>query len=337
MQARRARVGEGEPLALALPAGTPITCDVADGGAAVVELESLAGDPVVGFLDGRGTVGPATAWGPTGGGRVRSAKSAGKGRAVELWNSGASPVEARLTGWLSLNASGERMGWGAGRASVGAREARFLDLPAGEKDLRLTLAPGTSVLALAPANAEAEDDAEALVWAPVDATTETLITRSSRLLLFGGEGTQGEVSLELLPSAAAAASPATGERSLTDQQRLEKRFPFTGAFRVPVAASAAGGPRRLHLRGANSALFVGGDGRVQRGADFELSSAGGSLRFEHPPGLVSAWIDDGGGTLAADSGLDPRAGPRKTSRCRRRSISPAPRWRTTSSSTCHRC
>ena len=184
------------------------------------------------------------------------------------------------------------------------REARLIELPAGEKELRLTLAAGTSVMALAPANREADDDAEALVWAPVDAATETLITGSSRLLLFGGESTPGEVSLELLPRSAAA-SAATGAQLLTGQQRLEQRFSSTGAFRVPVAAAEAGGARRLHLRGASSALFVGGDGRLQRGADFELSSAGGSLRFEHPPGLVSAWIDDGGGTLAADSGLDP--------------------------------
>lgn len=292
VQARRARIGEGEPLAIALPAGTPITCDVADGGAAVVELEAMAGEPVIGFLDGRGTVGPSTAWGPTSGGRVRSAKGAGKGRAVELWNSGAGPVEARLSGWLSSNVSSERVDWGAGRAVVGAGEARLLELPAGEKDLRLTLAPGTAVLAFAPANADAEDDGEALVWAPTAAATETLITRSSRLLVFGGEHAPGEIGLELLPLASAAASSATAESSLTDQRRFEKRFPSTGAFRVPVV-SAAGGPRRLHVRGAGAALFVGGDGRVQRGSDFDVSSAGGSLRFAHLPGLVSAWVDDG--------------------------------------------
>lgn len=302
VQARRARVGEGAPLALALPAGTPITCDVADGGAAVVELEAMAGEPVVGFLDGRGTIGPSTAWGPTDGSRVRSAKSAGKGRAVELWNSGASTVEARLTGWLSSNASSERMAWGAGRAVVGAGEARLLELPAGEKDLRLTLAPGTAVLALAPANADAEDDAEALVWAPVEAATETLATRSNRLLLFGGEGTSGEVSLEILPRSASAASAAVGGQALSDQQRLERRFPSAGASRVAVSGSPAGSPRRLHLRGAGAALFVGGDGRVQRGSDFEVTSAGGSLRFEHPPGLVSAWVDDGAaGDRSADA------------------------------------
>ena len=305
VQARRARVGEGEPLALALPPGTPITCDVADGGAAVVELEATAGEPVVGFLDGRGTVGPSSAWAPTSGGRVLSAKSAGKGRAVELWNSGASTVEARLSGWIATSAPAERHGWGGSRAVVGMREVLLLDLPAGEKDLRLTLAPGTAVLALAPPDADAEDDAESLIWAPVDATTESLMTGASRLLLFGGEGRPGEVSLELLPRSAAAESSVTAARLLSDQQRLEMRFPSTGAFRVPVAAVAAGGPRHLHLRGAGAAFFVGGDGRVQRGSDFEVTSAGGSLRFEHAPGFVSAWIDDGTGTLGADSGLDP--------------------------------
>lgn len=153
------------------------------------------------------------------------------------------------------------------------------------------------MLALAPANApassDAEDDAEALVWAPIDATTETLVTGASRLLLFGGESTTGEVSLEVLPRGAATGSSAAGAQLLTDQQRLERRFPSAGAFRVPVAAADAGSPRRLHLRGAGAALFVGGDGRVQRGSEFEVTSAGGSLRFEHPPGLVSAWIDDG--------------------------------------------
>ncbi|MEO8198284.1 MAG: hypothetical protein ABI689_16315, partial [Thermoanaerobaculia bacterium] len=293
-QARRARIGEGEPLALALPPGSPITCDVADGGAAVVELEAMAGEPVVGFLDGRGTVGPATAWGPTSGGRVRSAKGAGKGRAVELWNSGSSSVEARLSGWLASSASSQRFAWGTGRAAAGAREARVLELPAGEKKIRLTLAPGTAVLALAAANPEAEDDAEALVWAPVEATTETLVTGSGRLLLFGGEASAAEVSLELLPHVAAAVPSAAVEFLLTDQRRFEERFSSAGAFRVAVAGTAAGGERRLHLRGAGRGLFIGGEGRIQRGSDFELTSAGGSLRFAHPPGLVSAWIDDGG-------------------------------------------
>ncbi|MDQ1347045.1 MAG: translocation and assembly module TamB, partial [Acidobacteriota bacterium] len=315
VQARRAYVGEGEALALALPPGTPITCDVADGGAAVVELEATAGEPVVGFLDGRGTVGPSTAWGPTGSGRVRSAKSAGRGRAVELWNSGASTVEARLSGWLTAtaataaSATDERLGWGAGRASARAREARFLELPAGEKDLRLTLSPGTSVLTLAPANAPgssgADDDAEALAWAPIDATTETLVTRSNRLLLFGAEGAPGEVSLELLPRSAGAGSSATAARLLSDQQRLEMRFSSTGAFRVPVSPAAPGSLRSLHLRGAGAAILVGDDGRVQRGTDFELTSAGGSLRFAHPRGLVSAWIDSADAVdLSSSAGVE---------------------------------
>ncbi len=121
VQARRACVGEGEPLALALPPGTPITCDVADGGAAVVELEATAGEPVVGFLDGRGTIGPSTAWGSTSGGRVRSAKSAGKGRAVELWNSGASTGRSsafRLAARRPASAPAPRLGRGR---SVGRR------------------------------------------------------------------------------------------------------------------------------------------------------------------------------------------------------------------------
>lgn len=73
----------------------------------------------------------------------------------------------------------------------------------GEKDLRLTLAPGTSVLALAPRMPMRRTAREALVWAPVAATSETLVTAASRLLLFGGDSSEGEVSLELLPRSAA--------------------------------------------------------------------------------------------------------------------------------------
>ena len=47
----------------------------------------------------------------------------------------------------------------------------------------------------------------------------------------------------------------------------------------------------LHLRGAGAAFFVGGDGRGQRGSDFEVTSAGGSLRFEHAPGVVGALLE----------------------------------------------
>jgi hypothetical protein len=293
VEARRARLGEGEALGLSLPARTPVVCDVADGGPAVVELEALGGEPMVGFLDARGGVGTPTASSLSSPGRVLTAKSAGRGRAVELWNAGETAVEARLSGRIAASPGsiGERLAWGSASAEVPAGGARLFELEPGEKQLRLALSVGTAALLLASGEegAAGGTGAEALVWAAVEAETETLLTARRGLLVFADPDAPGVLSLEQLPRT----NPSAGEASpsLAERERFEERFFSTGAFRLSVAGSAAGTARRLHLRGAGNAVFVGGDGRVERGRDFDLSSAGGSLRFTHGPGLVSAWID----------------------------------------------
>ncbi len=150
------------------------------------------------------------------------------------------------------------------------------------------------MLALAPANADAEDDAEALVWAPVDATTETLLHR--REIVCCSSAAKARQGRSVSSFFRAAQPPAPRRRrapSLRPAASREAFFLYRSFSRSGGRVPPQAGPRRLHLRGAGAALFVGGDGRIQRGSDFDLTSAGGSLRFEHPPGLVSAWIDDG--------------------------------------------
>ncbi|MEO8277034.1 MAG: hypothetical protein ABI639_12535 [Thermoanaerobaculia bacterium] len=321
VQARRVRLGQrddsgisepsepGEGIAISLPSRTPVICDVADGEAAVVALEAQAGEPMVGFVDGSGKVGPATAVGiaGNGGARVLSAAAAGKGRAVELWNAGDVAVEGRLSAWLGKSTAERTAAFGTSAATVPAGGVTVVSLPRGEKELRLTLGEGTAALAIGPDGA-----AEELLWAPVAAANETLSTASERLLVFGGTTTAGLVSIDLAP--ADESGPPAARGRVSERDRFEKRFLSSSAFRLEVSGPEKG-TRQLHVRGAEAAVYVSGDGRVERGTDFAVASAGGSLRFTTDPGLVSAWVDEeekaevAGGALAASRaaswGIDP--------------------------------
>ena len=295
--ARRGRVGEGEPLALSLPSAAPVVCDVADGGAAIVEVVASSGEPVVAFVAEEGALSGSTALAGGGGSRALAAAVAGRGRTVELWNATPGAVEARLDGWLAREARAEAPGAGSGSSvaltwPLAPGTVLPLALPSGVKGLSLGVARGgVALVARGPI-------AEAVVWAGDDAKQERLVTAADRLWLFGpresrssGEAPsqtpEGLISVAIEPAAAMA--PAT-----LDGGRFERRFLHAGDLRLelpPRLPSATAGATleadRILVDGASEIVLLGADGSLARGGELAWPASGGSLRLAHGPGLVT--------------------------------------------------
>lgn len=265
VRAERAVLGSGAPLALVLPDGRRLRCDVADGGAAVVRLSALGGEPVV--TDAAAGIESAA----LGIRRAVTALAAGKARAVELWNGRAGAVEAVLDAKLLLLEAQAAVGWGERSLRLAPGRAERHALPGSGARVRLTLDAG------AVARLESRGRTAAVVGGDAGAATETLTGTADAVEIFPG-AEESEATLEVLPSGAGFETLAEG--------RFESRFDAAGRDRLDIAAG--GVDRRLELRGAEGVL-LGADGSVARGRSLTLPASGGSLRFAHGVGVVAVW------------------------------------------------
>jgi hypothetical protein len=290
VRATRARVGDGAPLSLSLPAGIPILCDVADGGPAVVEVAATGGEPVVGFVSESGDWGSSTALDEAGSSRAAAAAPAGEGRAVELWNADDLPVEARVDGWLARELRDDATTLGAALTSwtVPPGAAISVGLPKGEKLVQLAVAAGGGALVTGGG------ESRGFVRATGESRSERLRIDADRALLFGarageagtneGAGTLVGVALDPPRSEGGAA----GTERIDADGRFERRFAVAGRFRMQVPPAA--GPTRIELDGASDAALLAADGSVRRGAGggaIEVPATGGELRFAHAAGFVA--------------------------------------------------
>ncbi|QQR73207.1 MAG: hypothetical protein IPJ17_17245 [Holophagales bacterium] len=282
--ARRAAIGR-EALSLRLAAGEQVRCDLAPSkGLSFVEAQALAGEPLVAApSDGQ----PPAFERVTLTGRHRASTLARSGsHSVVARNAGNTPIELRLTA-VALSSAPARPSTspGAHELRLAARSLQTIPLGSAAKSVRLALGEG------AAAWIGSENAPEAFGWASDETGEVSLATTAPALVLVNPTEVEIAARLDLRAPDPDDASVAIGPGA-----RLERRFRRGGGLQLPVQAGS--GAARLHLRGAE-AVLIGADGSVARGHELALPAGGGTLRIEHPPGLMTLWVEGKDHTLAS--------------------------------------
>lgn len=306
--ARIALAPEGEGgLAVALPYPGPAAIDVSgpQQGPLLVEAAARDGQPGV-FLSERSTIHGAS---PTGRGMAVGDRSAiavslrPHDPAVLLWRADAvddplyPPFDVKLRAARFPVPVPAQAGWGVTSGALAASSAWAGKLPAGAKRLRLSLG-GTTAAALSRG-----DEVVQVFWAGGEPFEETvnLIAEAGtdRLTLLHRGGGEERFTVEVLPLL------DKEKVSLSPGSAWELSAVSAGRIRIPVEGPKTDGGARytLHVRGALSdPVLVTPEGRVHRGTDLPLGTAGGTLLVSHGPGLLLAWSDRPGGPPALLAG-----------------------------------
>lgn len=85
-----------------------------------------------------------------------------------------------------------------------------------------------------------------------------------------------------------------------------QQFATPGALRLPIRLAPSGQipALTLRIRGAAEALFVADDGALQTGSDIPITGSG-TLRLQHAPGPLLAWLDNPLQTAAPEVTVTP--------------------------------
>lgn len=197
---------------------------------------------------------------------------------VTVWNAGGrAPIEVDLSAAV-LGASPEQaLAPGVRDAALAAGEALPLALPAGSKEIALSL--GAEMAAVLVRDGQVV----ATHWSGGEALRERLSTDADRLWLLNASGGEARYGVELLAGRAAP-------RPLVPGALRQHNLATSGRLRLPVAIPAGQADAGLHVRGAEQAWWQEAGGAIQAGTDFKLRGAG-VLWLWHKPGPLVAWLD----------------------------------------------
>ncbi|MBE9607072.1 hypothetical protein IAI18_19580 [Acetobacteraceae bacterium H6797] len=253
----------GERLVLNLPPGETATLPAAP--APRLWIASTGGEPVS-LEAGRGMgLGTASSLALAGDAPLRLRSPAEAPLRVTL-----RALDPRLSDPRPLEA-------GAFRDSLAPGTAQPLTLPAGAKQLRLDLAPGTAAIA-GWRNREA-----VTVWTGTASVSRLAEGEWTELLLVNTGETAAPVAVQSTP----AATPL----ALAADRPLRRFFGAAGSVTLPVAAQPG---QKLMLAGG-TARFIGREGELREGAAMTLPGPG-RVTIDHPAGAVMAWLEGAGAT-----------------------------------------
>ncbi len=285
----RARIperGEGA-LRLSLAPGQASLIDPPAVGAApaLVLADARGGQPGVSFGADR----PLAATGLAPGQAVAVALP-GADAPVTVWNAGAqAPIEVDLSVAPLRASPPQTLAPGARDLGLAAGEALPLALPAGNKDIALSLDADMAAVLVR------DGQVVATHWSGGETLRERLSTDADRLWLLNASGGEARCGLELLSEQAAPRPLGAGELR-------QHNLAWSGRLRLPVDAPAGRDGAGLHVRGAEQAWWQEAGGAIQAGTDF-TPRAGGVLWLWHKPGPLVAWLDG----PAGDAGAEPAA------------------------------
>ncbi len=283
----------GDGVRLRLPAGETVRCDLVPSAAPrLLRATAVAGQPMLaagGWADG-GFGGPPSLRRLAVGEHAALALAApGPEPRLALWAGDASEaLEVRLRGWSFPEAPPAPASWGTLEGELPAAGSAAWELPAGNKRLRLVLAPGVAA-ALA-----GDGGVHSLHWAQDESSEEVLESAAERLTLFHtatGAAAAGDAAarfrIEVLPV-------PDDDRLVppSARQPFERRVARRGSLRLELAPADAPGAV-LRLGGVDAAVLVAGDGSVARGEVLPWPEAGGVLHLCHGPGTVLARLETG--------------------------------------------
>ncbi len=268
----------GSAVQVALPSGSPLVADLADGaGPVLVRVSSEVGQPGVALADAKVAPGPIVM---AAGGRAAIAVALRRHRTVaRVWAATPAAVgqEVRVE---VVGFAAPAVGEGRGRTlddALTGPGARAYALEAGPK--RLHLALGEDVVAVSSTG----DDVVGVHWAGGAPFAESVDSAADRLTLLHASSGDARYSVETLPLA-----PGVATVTLAPGSAYEAAQVRSGTLRLAVGAAAG----TLHVRGASEPpMLVTTDGRVLEGSDVSFEAAGGTLLVRHGPGVLLAWID----------------------------------------------
>jgi hypothetical protein len=293
-------VEAGGSVALRVPPGEPVVCDLGGGETRTVlaVASSMSGQPGARIVDrahpsdaGAGPVAMAV-------GRHGAVAVAVGVRqvAAAVWQAEPSvePIEVRLQQFSYPARQPEPAPFGTLSGSVAGRNGVAYDLPPGPKRLQLGLGEGiVAVLS-------SDKGIESVHWAGGPAFAESLDTSATKMVLLRAGSDRGSFSINVLP-------PLQADSALTlgTERPFESVEAAAGILRltVPKLDVTADHPYTVHIRGTSEAVFLGADGRVRHGREMTVGSSGGSLLLSHGPGRLLCWLDRAGDLAEALWGL----------------------------------
>ena len=149
-----------------------------------------------------------------------------------------------------------------------------LTLPDGERRTDLALAAGVGAVA-------GQGESATTVWTGETAEARSVPGNWTELVL---------LNTTAQPAPAAVSWTMADMRTLRPGNVIKQFFGASGSLDLPVEAPAGA---KLVLVGDATAVFVGADGRVQRGQALTLSGPG-RLTVAHAPGPIAVWLDIAG-------------------------------------------
>lgn len=273
VRAERVTLASGS-LALSVD-DAPLSVDLDGDGPVLARVTAASAQPAVAIL-GRGeTVSPGRL--DVAAGAAVSVHLDGAGARARVW-AGArvdDPFDATLSVKRFEKVKVKPLGTGSEQGVLEAGRALDLGLAPGPKRVRVALEEG-GVAVLADASR-----VERVVQAARDA--ETFQGTGRRLLLFNPTSRRITFWADVLP---------LDDEVPTLSSPFEHLAAGAGRLELTVPPGAPG--RRLYVRGAEEAVFLHDDGRIDRGDRFLVSAKGGAVRMRHGKGLLMAWLDASG-------------------------------------------
>lgn len=219
----------------------------------------------------------------------------GSGRVLRLWrsdNADEMPVTLRRVAFP--RPARDDLDWGEADRSLGAGTALDLSLPEGTKQLRLALPPR-----MAAALLDKDGAVHRLLWPALHPESIVLESDAGHLLLLNAAAQPGQLSLSMMP--------ASGGLSLSPGVMLRQTRSAAGLLAVQIPAPTK--PMTLVFSGpVKDAWLLRRDGTAQHGVSGLTISSEATLLLRHQPGLVAAWMTDGGapGWLEAAAKASPQ-------------------------------
>ncbi len=209
---------------------------------------------------------------------------------LKVWSAGTdvNPLEARLLRW-NFHLSGESMQLQNGVITGTVRDpkAQSYTLPAGAKQVTVSLEDG--LVGVFTHN----NVIRSIHWSDEPLYQESVVTEADHLILFHIKEGADQFSIGILPSTDAALELKQGFL-------FQQKYASSGTFRLQVSHDGSA-ETVLKIRGAESVVWIGDNGKVLRGSDTRIQTDGTAI-IEHGPGPVIAWLDSGVGSLWNGSG-----------------------------------
>lgn len=205
---------------------------------------------------------------------------------VELWNAGNSenPLSIDLFRYDFDPPQIGKMYFGLTDVVMEAKTANAYTLPAGWKQIRLSLPENTAVVMSNDTNAES------VLWTGKKVKTITVHSEADRLILFHIGKDRGIAGVSIAPF-----EPDPSTIKLTSNQVFRRSFPAAGTFRLQTLLSPTEKEKGVILRlfGSDVHAMLGEDsGRIRRGKNLSFKTSG-TIDLQHGSGLVMAWLEGG--------------------------------------------